>query len=108
MRLLVFKYLQKKKEDFFKYITESDTEGKTRLLSDIEADSDAQLKMAWLMYNKFDFSTIEKKVKSKVSSKLRDSLSNLDSSLKLKGQSKRTKNAKDADDMDLSSFRKLL
>ena len=103
-----FQIPPKKKEDFFKYITESDKEGKTRLLSDIEADSEAQLKMAWLMYNKFDFSTIEKKVKTKVSSKLRDSLSNLDSSTKLKGQSKRTRKAKDTDDVDLSSFRRLL
>jgi len=103
-----FEISPRKKEDFFNYITESDKEGKTRLLQDIEADPDSQLKMAWLMYNKFDFSNIEKKVKSKVSSKLRDSLSNLDSTAKMKGSSKRKKKATDTQEMDFSSWKKLL
>ena len=60
------------------------------------------------MYNKFDFSKIEKKVKTNVSSKLRDSLSNLDSSLKMKGQAKRTRVAKDTSDLDMSSWKKIL
>ena len=98
----------RKKEEFFKYITTVNKEGKTKLLADIEADPKAQLKMAWLMYNKFDFSKIEKKVKTNVSSKLRDSLSNLDSSLKMKGQAKRTRVAKDTSDLDMSSWKKIL
>ena len=98
----------RKKEEFFKYITSVNKEGKTKLLADIEADPKAQLKMAWLMYNKFDFSKIEKKVKTNVSSKLRDSLSNLDSSLKMKGQAKRTRVAKDTSDLDMSSWKKIL
>jgi cbb3-type cytochrome oxidase cytochrome c subunit len=103
-----FELPTRKKEEFFKYITESNKEGKTKLLADIEADPQAQLKMAWLMYNKFDLSKIEKKVKTKVASKLRDSLSNLDSSLKLKGQAKRTREASDSSDLDMTSWRKAL
>ena len=103
-----FELSKRKKDDFFKYITESDKEGKTRLLQDIEADSDSQLKMAWLMYNKFDFSKIEKKIKTKVSGKLRDSLSNIDSSTKMNGSSKRKKKATDTQEMDFSSWKKLL
>jgi cbb3-type cytochrome oxidase cytochrome c subunit len=103
-----FELPTRKKEEFFKYITEANKEGKTKLLADIEADPQAQLKMAWLMYNKFDLSKIEKKVKTKVASKLRDSLSNLDSSLKLKGQAKRTREASDSSDLDMTSWRKAL
>ena len=99
---------KKAKDEFFKYVTESNKEGKTKLLQDIEADPDAQLKMAWFMYNKFDFSKIETKAKTKVSSKLRDNLSNLDSSLKLKGKSKGSAKKKDSDELDLSSFKRLL
>lgn len=99
---------KKAKDEFFKYVTESNKEGKTKLLQDIEADPDAQLKMAWFMYNKFDFSKIETKAKTKVSSKLRDNLSNLDSSLKLKGKSKGSTKKKDSDELDLSSFKRLL
>lgn len=103
-----FELSKRKKDDFFKYITESDKEGKTRLLQDIEADPDSQLKMAWLMYNKFDFSKIEKKVKTKVSGKLRDSLSNIDSTTKMSGSSKRKKKATDTQEMDFSSWKKIL
>jgi len=103
-----FELSKRKKDDFFKYITESDKEGKTRLLQDIEADSDSQLKMAWLMYNKFDFSNIEKKIKTKISGKLRDSLSNIDSTTKMSGSSKRKKKATDTQEMDFSAWKKLL
>jgi hypothetical protein len=64
--------------------------------------------MAWFMYNKFDFSKIEKKAKTKVSSTLRDNLSNLDSSLKLKGKSKGSSSKRDTEDLDLSGFKRLL
>lgn len=99
---------KKVKDDFFKYVTDSNKEGKTKLLQDIEADPEAQLKMAWFMYNKFDFSKIEKKAKTSVSSKLRDNLSNLDSSLKMKGKSKGSSKSKDSDELDLSSFKRIL
>lgn len=100
---------KKAKKEFSDYVTKVDKEGKTKLHQDIEADPDAQLKMAWFMYNKFDFSKIEKKAKTKVSSKLRESLSNIDSSLKMKGKSKgKAKRSSDNDELDLSGFKRLL
>jgi len=65
----------KSKKDFYNYITKVDRKtGKTRLVSDSEADQDSQLKMAWLYYNKFDFKHVEKKARTKATSSLRASL----------------------------------
>jgi len=65
----------KSKKDFYNYITKVDRKtGKTRLVTDSEADQDSQLKMAWLYYNKFDFKHVEKKARTKATSSLRASL----------------------------------
>lgn len=62
--LLGFKLTNKEKEDFYQYITKVDKKtGKTSLQKDIEADKDAQLKQAWMMYKKFDVSSIKEQAK---------------------------------------------
>ena len=98
----------KKKKDFYNYITKPDRKtGKTRLVMDSEADQDSQLKMAWLYYNKFDFTKIEKKARTSATSSLKANLeraSNI-STKKLKSKS-RTK-ATDGD-IDFSLFENAL
>jgi hypothetical protein len=73
-----FKIEKKQKDDFYAYITAFDRKtGKTAFMKDADADPEAQLKMAWLFYNKFDFSKVKQQAKKEVSSKLRDSLSRM-------------------------------
>ena len=70
-----FPISKKVKKDFYDYITKVDRKtGKTRLVSYSEADEDSQIKMAWLYYNKFDFSQVEKKARTKATSSLRANL----------------------------------
>ena len=70
-----FPISKKVKKDFYDYITKVDRKtGKTKLVSDSEADEDSQIKMAWLYYNKFDFSQVEKKARTKATSSLRANL----------------------------------
>ena len=70
-----FPVAKKNRKDFYDYITKVDRKtGKTRLVSDSEADKDSQIKMAWLYYNKFDFSKVEKKARTKATSSLRANL----------------------------------
>ena len=62
--LLGFKLTAKEKDDFYQYITKVDKKtGKTGLQKDLETDKDAQLKQAWMMYKKFDTSTIKEQAK---------------------------------------------
>tara|TARA_B100001094_G_C18196390_1_gene811683 strand:+ start:22655 stop:23860 length:1206 start_codon:yes stop_codon:yes gene_type:complete len=95
---------KKSKKDFYNYITKVDRKtGKTRLVSDSEADKDSQLKMAWLYYNKFDFKQVEKKARTKATSSLRASLERASgvSTRKLKSKT-RTKATNS--DIDFSLF----
>ena len=98
----------KAKKDFYKYITEVDRKtGKTRLVSDSEADKDSQLKMAWLYYNKFNFSKIEKKARTKATSSLKANLeraSNI-STRKLKSK---TRTHAEGTEIDFSLFENAL
>jgi len=103
-----FNISKKVKKDFYDYITKPDRKtGKTRLVMDSEADQDSQLKMAWLYYNKFDFSKIEKKARTKATSSLKASLeraSNISTKkLKSKSRTKATGN-----DIDFSLFENAL
>tara|TARA_R100000700_G_C3178501_1_gene154268 strand:- start:1486 stop:2679 length:1194 start_codon:yes stop_codon:yes gene_type:complete len=103
-----FNVSKKVKKDFYDYITKPDRKtGKTRLVMDSEADQDSQLKMAWLYYNKFDFSKIEKKARTKATSSLKASLeraSNISTKkLKSKSRTKATGN-----DIDFSLFENAL
>lgn len=103
-----FPISKKQKKAFYEYITKTDRKtGKTKLITDSENDKDSQLKMAWLYFNNFDFSKVEKKARTKATSNLRASLeraSNV-SSRKLKSKS-RTKST--GDDLDFSLFQKAL
>ena len=95
---------KKVKKDFYNYITKVDRKtGKTKLVSDSEADQDSQLKMAWLYYNKFDFEQVEKKARTKATSSLRASLERANgvSTRKLKSKT-RTKATNS--DIDFSLF----
>tara|TARA_R110002012_G_scaffold261340_2_gene443229 strand:+ start:10795 stop:11961 length:1167 start_codon:yes stop_codon:yes gene_type:complete len=103
-----FSLNKKSKKAFYDYITKADRKtGKTQLVLDSEADKDSQLKMAWLYFNNFDFSKVEKKIKTKAVSNLRSNLeraSNV-STRKLKSKS-RTKVS--GDDLDFSLFSKAI
>ena len=93
---------------FYEYITKTDRKtGKTKLIADSENDKDSQLKMAWLYFNDFDFSKVEKKARTKATSNLRASLERAGnvSSRKLKSKT-RTKSS--GDDLDFSLFQKAL
>jgi len=103
-----FDISKKVKKDFYNYITEVDRKtGKTRLVSDSEADKDSQLKMAWLYYNKFNFSKIEKKARTKATSSLKANLeraSNI-STRKLKSK---TRTHAEGTEIDFSLFENAL
>ena len=103
-----FPVVKKQKKDFYDYITKVDRKtGKTRLVSDSEADQDSQLKMAWLYYNKFDFSKVEKKARTKATSSLRANLERAGNvstkKLKSKARTKATNS-----DIDFSLFENAL
>lgn len=112
-----FKVPEKQKKDFFKYITEpvrvkvKDANGKevwankTRMMIDSEKDKDAQLKMAWLYYNNFDFSKVEKQAVKQVASKLKDQLSRNKDEGKNLTTAKRTRAPEDVTG-DFSLFKK--
>jgi len=98
----------KKKKDFYDYITKPDRKtGKTRLVMDSEADSDSQLKMAWLYYNKFDFTKIEKKARTKATSSLKANLERASNISTKKMKSKTRTKATDGD-IDFSLFENAL
>tara|TARA_R110001592_G_scaffold5517_3_gene30374 strand:- start:44619 stop:45785 length:1167 start_codon:yes stop_codon:yes gene_type:complete len=103
-----FPISKKQKKAFYEYITKTDRKtGKTKLIADSENDKDSQLKMAWLYFNDFDFSKVEKKARTKATSNLRASLERAGnvSSRKLKSKT-RTKSS--GDDLDFSLFQKAL
>ena len=95
-----FPVAKKQQKDFYNYITKVDRKtGKTRLVSDSEADKDSQLKMAWLYYNKFDFSKVEKKARTKATSSLRANLERAGnvSTKRLKSKARTTASSSDID-----------
>jgi hypothetical protein len=100
-----FPISKKQKKNFFEYITKADRKtGKTKLVTDSEKDPDAQLKMAWLYFNNFDFSKVEKKARTKATSSLRKSLERASSvsTKKLKSKSR----TRSSEDVDFSLFQK--
>tara|TARA_R110000744_G_scaffold260846_1_gene375738 strand:+ start:2403 stop:3581 length:1179 start_codon:yes stop_codon:yes gene_type:complete len=99
---------KKQKNAFYEYITKPDRKsGKTRLVIDSESDKDAQLKMAWFYFNKFNFEKVEKKARTKAVSNLRTNLERASgvSRGKLKSKS-RTKTS--GSDSDFSLFSKAM
>lgn len=81
--------------------------GKTQLMINFEKDPNVQLKMAYLDMIGWDLSKLEKKVESKVASKIKASLNNYtDSSKRLKGTSITEKEAKNSD-AEFSAFKTL-
>ena len=98
----------KAKKDFYNYITEVDRKtGKTRLVSDSEADKDSQLKMAWLYYNKFNFSKIEKKARTKATSSLKANLERA-SNISTKKLKSKTRTHAAGTEVDFSLFENAL
>ena len=98
----------KKKKDFYNYITKPDRKtGKTRLVMDSEADQDSQLKMAWLYYNKFDFTKIEKQARTKAASSLKANLERASNISTKKLKSKTRTKATDGE-IDFSLFENAL
>jgi hypothetical protein len=100
---------KKQKDNFYDYITKIDRKtGKTQLQLDNESDPEAQLKMAWFYFNKFNFSKVEKKAKTKAVSDLKSKLQKAtDSSNKLKSKRK-TSSPDDNLGSDFSGFKKVL
>ena len=95
-----FPIAKKHRKDFYDYITKVDRKtGKTKLVSDSEADKDSQIKMAWLYYNKFDFSKVEKKARTKATSSLRANLerANTVSTKRLKSKARTSAGSTDID-----------
>jgi len=103
-----FPVSKKAKKDFYDYITKPDRKtGKTRLVMDSEADQDSQLKMAWLYYNKFDFSKVEKKARTKATSSLKASLERA-SGVSSKRLKSKTRTKATGNDIDFSLFKNVL
>jgi hypothetical protein len=100
---------KKQRSAFYDYITKVDRKtGKTQLQMDSEADAEAQLKTAWFYFNKFDFSKVEKKAKTKATSDLKAKLEkHSDSTSKLKSK-RRTSSPDDAIDGDFGNFKRIL
>lgn len=98
----------KAKKDFYNYITKVDRKtGKTRLVSDSEADKDSQLKMAWLYYNKFDFTKVEKKARTKATSSLKANLERA-SNISTKKLKSKSRTQAGGGDIDFSLFENAL
>jgi len=103
-----FEVSDRQKKDFYTYITKVDRKsGKTQLLADSEQDPDAQLKMAWLYFNKFDFSKVQKKAKTEAVSDLKSRLQRAQSSSAKMASKKRSK-APEETASDFSLFRSLV
>ena len=103
-----FPVAKKAKKDFYDYITKPDRKtGKTRLVMDSEGDEDSQIKMAWLYYNKFDFSKVEKKARSKAASSLKANLERA-SGVSMKRLKSKTRTTATGNDIDFSLFKNVL
>ena len=103
-----FPITTRQKKDFYEYITKANRKtGKTRLVTDSEGDKDSQLKMAWLYYNNFDFSKIEKKARTKAASSLRANLERA-SGVSTKKLKSKTRTRASGEDIDFSLFEKAL
>lgn len=103
-----FPVSKKARKDFYEYITKPDRKtGKTRLVMDSEADQDSQLKMAWLYYNKFDFSKVEKKARTKATSSLKANLERA-SNVSTKKLKSKTRTKATGTDIDFSLFENAL
>jgi len=101
-----FELKDKDKPKFFEYISKEDKKtGLTKLMEDVQKDADYQIKMAWLLYNKFDFSKVEKKAEKKVVSSLKESLEN---SQLARGSKLKSREVSPATDSDFSGFRKVI
>lgn len=100
---------ERQKDEFYDYITKVDRKtGKTQLQLANEADPDAQLKMAWLYFNNFNFSKVEKKAKTKATSELKSKLERAtDATSRLKSKRK-TSSPDDTPSGDFSGFTRLL
>lgn len=99
---------KKQRTDFYDYITKVDRKtGKTQLQLDSEADTEAQLKTAWFYFNKFDFSKVEKKAKTKATSDLKSKLQRATDNVGLKSK-RRTGSPDDSLGSDFSGFKKAL
>lgn len=103
-----FPISKKQKTAFYNYITKPDRKtGKTKLVMDSEADKDAQLKMAWLYFNDFNFEKVEKKARSKATSNLRANLERASGVSRKKLKSKSRTKVSGAD-TDFSLFSKAM
>ena len=101
-----FELKDKDKPKFFEYISREDKKtGLTKLMEDVQKDADYQIKMAWLLYNKFDFSKVEKKAEKKVVSSLKE---NLENSQLARGSKLKSREVSPATDSDFSGFRKVI
>lgn len=98
-----FEIKDKDKKNFFDFITKRDKAGKTELIKAIESDPDYNIKTAWLLYNKFDFSKVEKKVEKKQLASLKDKLDSAKS-----GGGKGAKEIVRTGNSNFSSFKKAL
>jgi len=84
-----FEIKEKEKKKLFEYITKVDRKtGKTQMMLDMENDPDANLKMAFLLHNKFDLSKVIKKAEKEVASRVKSGLNN---SLKGEGNKRKSK-----------------
>lgn len=103
-----FPVTKKTKSDFYDYITKVDPKtGQTGLMTD-SSDPEKQLLMSYLYYNNFDFSKLEKKVKTKEARKLEETLGRYtDGSSKHKSRTRTKVGKTDPSKLNLSPMKKL-
>ena len=103
-----FEITDRQKKKFYDYITKVDRKtGRTQLLEDSINDNDAQLKMAWLYFNKFDFDKVQRQAKTDAVSDLKSKLQRAQSSSSKMASKKRSK-APEETTSDFSLFRSIV
>ena len=102
-----FKFSKKMKNDLWSYMTSKDKTGKTQYLKDSEDNNDATYMMAYLLKNKWNLDSLEKTVKSKVTSNFKAKLNRFtDTRNKMKSGAK-TKREQPPSSSSLDGFKDL-
>lgn len=89
-----FPIVEKDKDNFFRYLTERDKEGRTQYEKELAQDKEAAIKMAYIQYKKFNTESIKKTVKSEVTKDIKKTLNKFtDSNAKSKTADTKSENA---------------
>lgn len=98
---------KKTRENFFDFMYKKDPKTKKTAMEQVYEDKDNQIKMAWYLFNKFDFSKFEKQVAATKVSKLKEMIERENKNKGVKPGSRTRAEEANNDKDPLAAFKKL-